>query len=226
MMLPDYWLHRPAMNVDDPARAAFDQLLARAKFSGTNPLIEYTLPQPRWQFLCYVADQHAIALHGTGDANIQLFEPRQPIDLSTFGNQKAVYAAGDGLWAMFFAIVDRDRFRMSVSNACIRLVDPAGQVSDPRYVFSISQALLPQRPWRKGYVYLLPSETFVTQPALSFGPYEVRIPQLASLVAVRPIARLEVAPEDFPFLADIRGHDDARLPEYGQAMQAGAPWPD
>jgi hypothetical protein len=40
------------------------------------------------------------------------------------------------------------------------------------------------------------------------------------------MARLEVAPEDFPFLKDIRGLDDARLAEYGQAMQTGAPWPE
>ena len=75
-------------------------------------------------------------------------------------------------------------------------------------------------------VYILPGETFATQPSLRFGPYEVRIPQLASLVPVRPIAKLEVSPEDFPFLNDIRGLDDARLQEYGEAMQSGAPWPE
>jgi hypothetical protein len=93
-------------------------------------------------------------------------------------------------------------------------------------VFSVSRHLLPQRPWRTGWVYLLPPDTFVTQPPLPFGPYEVRIPQLASFEAVTPIARLEVAPEDFAFLAAIRGHDDARLAEYAQAMSTGAPWPD
>lgn len=74
-------------------------------------------------------------------------------------------------------------------------------------------------------VYLLPGDTFIRQPSLRFGPYEVRIPQLASLVPVRPYAYLDVTPEDFPFLKEIRGIDDARLAEYGQAMQAGAPWP-
>jgi hypothetical protein len=115
---------------------------------------------------------------------------------------------------------------MTTTNACIRLVDEAGQVSEPRYVFSISQSSLPQRPWRTGTVYLLPGDTFLQQPSLRFGPYEVRVPQLASLVPVIPLAQLEVAPEDFPFLKDIRGLDDARLPEYGQAMQSGAPWPE
>ena len=52
------------------------------------------------------------------------------------------------------------------------------------------------------------------------------IPQLASLVPVKPFAKLEVLPEDFPFLKDIRGLDDNRLEEYGQAMASGAPWPE
>ncbi len=114
---------------------------------------------------------------------------------------------------------------MATSNACIRLVDQSGQVSEPRYVFSISQYAFQQQPWRTGTVYLLPGDTFVNQPSLQFGEYEVRLPQVASLVPVKPYAQLEVTPEDFPFLQDIRGIDDDRLAEYGEAMQAGAPWP-
>jgi len=75
-------------------------------------------------------------------------------------------------------------------------------------------------------IYLLPGDTFVNQPSLRFGLYEVRVPQLASLVPVKPFAQMDVTPEDFPFLKDIRGIDDVRLQEYGQAMQTGAPWPE
>lgn len=226
LVLPDYWLPRPAMNLDDEGRVAFDALLAQIRSAGTNTLIEYTLTQPKWQFLCYLADNYSIAMHGTGDPNIRDFQPHQPVDLNAFGNQMAVYAAGDGLWAMFFAVVDRERYSMSVSNACIRIVDAAGQVSEPYYVFSISRTALPRRPWRSGTVYLLPSETFVVQPPMPFDSYQIHIPQLASPVPVTPLARLEIAPDEFPFLTRIRGHDDARLQEYGLAMQSGAPWPD
>jgi hypothetical protein len=226
MMLPEYWLQRPKMEIDSETHSNFDHLFARIKSSRTNSWINYTFPAPKWQFLCYLADQHGVVLHGTGDPHIQVFEPRPSNDLSEFGAQTAVYAAGDGLWALFFAILDRSHFPMSTSNACIRLVDEAGQVSEPRYVFSISQSALRQQPWRKGMVYLLPGDTFVNQPSLRFGPYEVIIPQLASLVPVKPFAQLEVTPEDFPFLKDIRGIDEARLQEYGQAMQTGAPWPE
>lgn len=226
MVFPEYWLQRPAMNLDDQVRAAFDHLFTQIKSAGTDTLIPYTLTPPKWQFLCYLADHHAIALHGTGNPNIRVFEPRQADDLNAFGRQTAVYAAGDGLWAMFFAIVDRDQYSMSVNNACVRLADGMGQVSEPHYLFSISQSVLPQRPWRVGYVYLLPSNTFIVQPAQSFGPYEVHVPQLASPVPVTPLARLEVGPGDFPFLTDIRGHEDARLAEYAHTMLTGGPWLD
>ena len=154
MKLPDYWMTRPGVDADESARAAFDVLLRTALDGGGAP-IDYVLPWPKWQFLCHIADRHGIALHGSGDPNIALFEPRQPIDLTDFGNQKAIYAASDGLWAMFFAVVDRDRVG-SITNACIRVSAEAGALDGPYYVFSVSQSALADRPWRTGTVYLLP----------------------------------------------------------------------
>jgi hypothetical protein len=225
MILPDYWLQRPALELNAQTRSDFDQLYADIKAAGSPTRIRYDHPAPKWQFLCYLADEHGVVLHGTGDPRIEVFEPRPSNDLAEFGARTAVYAAQDGLWAMFFAIVDRTHYSLATTNACVRLSDETGLVSEPRYVFAISEPALRQQPWRTGTVYLLPGETFEQQPALRFGPYEVRVPQLASLVPVRPLAQLEVAPEDFPFLKDIRGLEDGRLAEYGQAMQTGAPWP-
>ena len=224
MMLPDYWLTRPSEDFDERTQIAFDELLNTTLSIGGCPTIHFTLPWPKWQFLCYVADHHDIALHGSGDPNIVLFEPRQSNDLNDFGNQKAIYAASDGLWAMFFAIVDRERV-MSITNACIRLEEDTGAVRDPLYVFSVSQSALASQPWRTGTVYLLPRITFTTQPPMAFGSSKVHIAQLASFVPVQPLAKLTVTPVDFPFLPQIRGHDDQRLQEYATALQTGAPWP-
>ena len=224
MMLPDYWLTRPSVNFDERTEMAFDELLNTTLSNDECPTIPFTLPFPKWQFLCYVADHHDIALHGSGDPNIALFEPRQSNDLSEFGNQKAVYAASDGLWPMFFAIIDRDRVQ-SITNACVRLADETGTFHGPYYVFSVSQSALPSQPWRTGTIYLLPRSTFTVQPSITFGSYHVHIAQLASVVPVRPLAKLTVTPADFPFLTQIRGHDDQRLQEYATALQTGAPWP-
>ncbi len=226
MQLPDYWLTRPAPPPAAATRAAFDHLLAEAERRGPNTQLEYTLAAPKWQFLCHAADQHGLAMHGSGEPAIEVFEPRQANDLNEFGNRKAVYAAADGLWAMYFAIIDRDRYPMSLNNACIRLADAAGVMGEPLYVFSISQTALQHQPWRTGTVYLLPRATFETQPAFPFGPFQVHVPQLASLTPVTPLARLTVAPEDFPFLTQIRGHDDARFEEYAHALATAGPWPE
>ena len=224
MMLPDYWLTRPGVTVDESTNVAFDDLLNRTLGTRECPTIDFSLPWSKWQFLCHLADHHDIALHGSGDPAIALFEPRQANDLNELGNQKAVYAASDGLWAMFFAIVDRDRV-MSVANACIRLADETGTLHGPYYVFSVSQSALPGQPWRTGTVYLLPRRTFTTQSPLAFGSNEVHFAQLASFEPVQPLAKLTVTPADFPFLMQIRGHDDQRLQEYATALQTGAPWP-
>lgn len=223
-MLPDYWLTRPSVEFDEKARAAFDELFNPTLKPGTCSTLEFTLPYPKWQFLCYLADHHKLALHGSGNPDIAVFEPRQSNDLNEFGNQKAVYAASDGLWAMFFAIVDRERVN-SITNACVRLSDETGAFHGPYYVFSVSQSALPKRPWRTGTVYILPRRTFTTQPSITFGPYQVHIAQLASFESVQPLAKLTITPQDFPFLQQIRGHADERLQEYATALQTGAPWP-
>jgi hypothetical protein len=224
MILPDYWLKRPGEELDESAKIAFDKLLKTALSMGGCPTIQLPLTWSKWQWLCYIADHHDIALHGSTNPDIELFEPRQSNDLNDFGNQKAVYAASDGLWAMFFAVVDRDRVK-SITNACVRLEEDTGAIHGPFYVFSVSQSALASQPWQTGTVYLLPRSTFTPQPPMAFGSYQVHIAQLASFVPVEPAAKLRVSPEDFPFLMQIRGHDDERLQEYAAALQTGAPWP-
>jgi hypothetical protein len=225
MQLPDYWLKRPEMTFSTRAVETVSALLHTLHTSSGCPLLDDALPMPKWMFLCHVAEHHPIVLHGSGERDIATFEPRQAIDVTTFGNQRAVYAASDGLWPMYFAILDRTRYNMTLANACMRITDPAGQVHGPFYVFSISDTALVHKPWRAGTVYLLPREGFAAEPAIPFGPMQVQTAQLASHTAVDPIAKLTVAPEDFPFLADIRGHDDARLQDYAHAMQTAGPWP-
>lgn len=226
MNLPDYWLKLPHSQISDIDRQSFDHLWQSTLELGENPVINYTLQTPKWQFLSYLADTHGIVFHGSGNSDIMRFEPRQSNDLNEFGNQKAVYASSDGIWAMFFAIIDRIGYHMTISNACIRLKAPDGTINGPFYYFSVSQQFIKQEPWKGGTVYLLPPDSFMVEPSMQFGPYEVLIAQLASLAVVRPLARLAVTPGDFPFLANIRGHDDQRLQEVANALGTGAPLPE
>jgi hypothetical protein len=227
-VLPDYWIERPPLIVDPMAESAIEEFLERTDdaadvVDATSLLREHDVPP--WVFLCGLAKRRPIAFHGTGDAGIELFEPRQPIDFAPFGHQKAVFATSDPIWAMFYAVVDRDRFPITIANGCIVLLQADGHAGVPRYFFSISSGPLRQQPWRTGYLYFLPAEGFVEQPADTYGGHDARVPQLASPVEVAPFARLEVAPDDFPFLAAIRGHEDDGLGEIAEAVMNAAPWP-
>jgi len=83
---------------------------------------------------------------------------------------------------------------------------------------------LTQRPWRSGVVYLLPAGSFETQPPLAVGDVRVQVAQAASPVPVTPVAKLMVDPSDFPFLEEIRGHDDELLQTRIAADPTGFPW--
>jgi hypothetical protein len=222
-VLPEYWIERPPLRLDATTRAAVDDFLERSGAFDVNALLRDHAQVAPWKFLCGVAERRRIAFHGTGDPDIESFEPRQPIDYAPFGDQKAVFATSDPIWAMFYAIVDRDRYDITLNNGCILVLDDD---RPPHYYFSISRGALPRRPWRTGYVYLLPADGFVEQESGPYGGHHVRVPQLASPVEVEPFARLRVSPDDFPFLAEIRGHDDERLSEYAQAVMSAAPWPE
>jgi aryl-alcohol dehydrogenase-like predicted oxidoreductase len=83
--LPSYWFPRPPSSPDDKTQAGFAALLAAAVSQGPDKPISYTLPAPKWQFLCYVAEQAGYALHGSNNPSIERFDPRRSYDSDAFG---------------------------------------------------------------------------------------------------------------------------------------------
>lgn len=210
--------------MDTETLAAFDRLLEQALTHGPECPIDYRLDVPKWQFLCHAAERGNLVLHGSGGPGIELFEPRQPADSLEFSNRRAVFAAVDGIWPVYFAVLDRERCPMMLCNACVRVCLATGELGAPYYFFSISDTALARRPWRAGMVYLLPADSFEIQPLLAVGDIRIQVAQAASPVPVRPAARLEVGPGDFPFLEQVRGHDDEMLRARIAADPDGFPW--
>jgi hypothetical protein len=226
MEMPSYWLPRPDMTFAPLDRSALEAIHAAQILSGAGEWITDALPVPVWQFLCWLADEKGVLLHGTGVDDIAVFEPRQSNDISEFGNRTAVYAASDGLWPMFFAIVDRARHKMTISNAAIRVASPDGAFSRHFYFFSLTDRVLAKRPWRDGVIYILPCEGFEEQAAQTHGDYRVHTNHWANRSPVRPLAKIRVSPADFPFLAQIRGQDDDVLADRIEKNPNGFPWVD
>jgi hypothetical protein len=133
-----------------------------------------------------------------------------------------VYAAADGLWAMFFAILDRPWHRMALTNSCFRVLGEDGSVSEPYYYFAVNAEVLEQDQFSPGTVYLLPASRFEREPAYVEGGRRVLTAQAACLEPVEPLAKLAVEPADFPMR--IRGYDlDAHLARI-EADPGGFPW--
>jgi hypothetical protein len=217
-----YWLTRPGVAPDAATRAAFDRVLADAVAAGPAEAIDYRLAAPKWQFLCHVADAGAVVLHGSTSPDIAVFEPRQSNDIAEFGNRTAVYAAADGLWAMFFAILDRPAHRMSLTNSCFRVRADDGSLSQPYYFFSVNSEAVEQNHFSPGTVYLLPPDRFEREAPYREGGRQVVTAQAASVEPVRPLAKLAVTPADFPMR--IRAHDFAAQQARIEADPHGFPW--
>lgn len=225
--LPDYWLPRPAAPLTPALASAFDRLMDTAQASDGADALPYHLDVPKWQLLCYLAEQRGFVLHGSPSGAIELFEPRQSSDLRAFGAQTAIYAAADGIWPMFFAILDRTLHPTSIINACLRVEHPRGMIGAPHYFFSVEGNTLARNPWTPGWVYILPGDSFIHEEVIPGGEDTwVHTAQAASLQPVRPAARLLVEPQDFPFLAQVRSHVGECLARYAQVLEQGLPWPD
>lgn len=226
MWLPPHIEIRPPMNLDPEAVAAFERLYTEVVEHGTGAAIPYDLVAPKWQFLCYLTDNKSVLVHGSSNPDIEEFEPRQSDDVGEFGNRKAVYAASDALWAMYFAVTDRSRGVYSLHNACFRVVQEDGSKSAPYYFFSINSDALRYQPWCNGTIYILPRAGFEPQPPVTLRGITGEILQWACRAPVRPLARLNITPADFPFLGQIRGHDHVTLRERITKDPEGFPWVD
>jgi len=204
----------PEFVISPEKEAAFDALLQDILEKADGAWISYDLPYPKHEFVQYVISRDMIIFHGSNSEDIETFAPvRKSYELrdeTGRGNLQAVYGTHDGLWSMFFAIVDRPNLRGSIRNGVMYF---HGQAGEPLaiYNFSINQDQLSEKPWRQGTLYFLPRDTFV-RLKLTENSYAN---EWASGKEVRPLAKLSIAPEDFPFLEKISGHDDGELMRLG-----------
>ncbi len=223
--LPPHFLTRPDWTITAEQEATLSDWSAREVEGQPLRVVSPPPDLPVWVVLAWLGERRPVLLHGTGDSGIRRFTPRQPQDHNPFGAQRAVYAASDGVWAMFYAVHDRSRFPSTIVNASFTL-EREGARLGPLAFFSVAAPALALSPWRDGWVYVLPREGFVQEPRGDWGGYALEVAHWASERAVTPLARLAVRPADFPFLSAVRAHDEATLHARMRARPDGFPWLD
>lgn len=224
MEAPSFFLPRPRFDKTPEMKAAFEYLLGS---TSSGAVVDYYLSFPKWQFLSHICESKELVLHGSQDLEIEVVEPRQANDIKTFSNQTAIYATTDGIWVLYFAILDRKKFpEMTLFNSCLQARTSPEQLSEPLYFFSITHSVLLQKPWCTGAIYILPRQSFTQESAQQAQGTEIIFPHWIGSKPTRPIAKLIVGSDDFPFLNQIHGHNNEKLLRMASDNPNGFPWLD
>ena len=103
---------------------AANQLLARAE-----PPADLSLPT----LLRWIAQERGVLFHGSGRDDLTSLEPiRLTRDSMPFGDQQAVFAASDPVWAIYFATLRRENGFRSTRNGSLGV---AGDALYPRWYY-------------------------------------------------------------------------------------------
>lgn len=195
----------PIVRWDTVKVASFEDYYQQRILSAQGDFVSYNLPYPKHELLMYLTDTQKVLLHGSNNTNISVFEPRQAIDATDSGTRAAVYAASDPIVPLWFATIDRTRSYGAQPFAISSLFSQQELPSGERhkvYYFAVSYHALQQAPWRKGAVYLLPRQSFTA---------DVEDVQWLSTQSVKPLARIQIEPVDFPLREHVFGVDVAKI---------------
>lgn len=192
----DLFKPAPEIVLTPEKEAHFAALLERAE-GGAVP---YDSPHPKYEFFHWAVQRRGCVLHGSNHGDIDILRPvRKSLEAekgNPKGNINGVYATPDAIWPIFFATVDRINHSVWMMNGPFDGTDGDGRPGK-YYQFAINVESQRARVYCDGTVYLLPGDTFEDATGA----------ERASRVAVTPIARVAVTPEDQPFLAQMRGFD-------------------
>jgi hypothetical protein len=184
-------------------RLAFDRLLDSTLALGPNSLIDYQLPYQKVDFLNYICDWRGYVAHGSPLKDFTMLEPvRLTKDSSEFGNRRQIFCSPDGIWALWFAILDKSKIHIT-ENGCVRVGRGPGRIK--YYHFDLPAENKSDPPFTDGMIYIANASDFPEHhpyPLLTW--FDAEIEEWGSADQVTPLAKLPVMPEDFPYLDKVQ----------------------
>jgi hypothetical protein len=198
----------------DPETAARFRTLAYHLEAGDAESLQVI---PVLPFLQWLAQARGLLFHGSIRDDLDVLEPICfSRDETPFGDQEALYASSDPVWAIYFATLRRDNGFHGTRNASLGI---AGKELYPRwYFFSLNEGALGEGRFGPGTIYALPREPFWAEPP------EYGVLDSAHWMApepVRPLFRLAVDSADFPFVDLVIAHQPQE-PMFATMLRAAA----
>lgn len=187
--LPRFDSVKPSAEEQATFEEAADRVMAAAGARVEN------MPDDRLRFLRWLAENRPVVFHGSSNPALdELLAIRMSRDASAFGDQQAVYATPDPVWAAWFALVKRDAAFRGMRNGSMGLRGPTVY---PRWYYLAVHRTDAVARFDAGTLYVLPREGFTLErPQMGLGGGG----QMISHESVRPLARISLEPSDVPFL--------------------------
>jgi hypothetical protein len=155
-------------------------------------------------YLRWLAVHRQVLFHGSQRDGISELRPdRESGDSTSFGNQRAVFATDDAVWATWFALLTRGTGFRSTRNGVWSM---RGAREKRQYFFSVDSDVQDEELLSDGWLYVLPRVGFTLEPAIAGL---LQSGQWVNPNPVRPIARIAVTPMDFPLTNVIGRHSDS-----------------
>ena len=187
----------------DENRLAFDALLDSAIQNGPSVPISYNLPYPKSEFLYYICDWRGFVVHGSPLHDLEMLEPiRKSGDDNEFGNRQQIFCSPDAAWAMWFAILDKSKYSFT-SNGCVRV--GVGNKRVKYYHFELPKTTEADKPFTDGMIYICRAEDFPDKRAFPMlDRFNGEVEEWGSTKPVKPLAKIPVSPNDFPYLDKVQ----------------------
>lgn len=191
-----HFLKLDELDVPTQAKMEFEALYEAYIQKGEGELIEYECKYPKYLFLNYLIEQKNVLVHGSNHRDIEEFSPRRQT-LFTGKPVQAVFAASDGVWSSFFAVINRKDYVGSLRNACYSVRTKKG--IKRYYYFSLNEAYK-ESCWVDGMMYILPKHYF-NQGGIK--------DEWICETTVMPLAKLAIQKNDFIFINHVKRHRES-----------------